>query len=82
MVSGMILFAFMGVAPRQGTIDVALQWAFPPDEKNVGISEGWQASTYDDSAWAKIAAGRQWETLCGWTVTAIAIPSGVEKPAS
>nr|HPO10192.1 hypothetical protein [bacterium] len=62
-VLGMVLFAFVSVALGQGTIDIAPQWAFCPDGKNVGISEGWQTSTYDDSAWAKIDAGRQWEAL-------------------
>jgi hypothetical protein len=45
----------------QQTIDLAKNWHFAPDEKNIGKSEKWYAVNFDDSNWAVLDAGKRWE---------------------
>jgi len=42
-------------------IDLSANWQFSPDEKNMGHSEKWYDSNYDDSQWDIIDAGLPWE---------------------
>ena len=43
------------------SIDLSANWQFSPDEKNMGRSEKWYASNFDDSQWDIIDAGLRWE---------------------
>ena len=45
------------------TKDIANGWRFCPDENNVGKSEKWYASDFNDSNWALLDAGQRWEDL-------------------
>ena len=42
-------------------IDLSNNWHFSPDENNIGISEDWHTVNFDDSKWAIIDAGKNWE---------------------
>lgn len=64
------------------TIDLAKEWRFSPDEKNIGISEKWFNPDFDDSNWALIEAGKRWEDLgypdldsFGWYRKQVKIPA-------
>lgn len=43
------------------TINLDRDWLFHPDEKNIGITEKWFASDFDDSNWDTLKAGNRWE---------------------
>jgi len=43
------------------TIDLSKNWKFSPDENNIGMSEKWFDSDFDDSNWAMIDGGKRWE---------------------
>lgn len=43
------------------SIDLSANWRFSPDEKNMGHSEQWYDSNFDDSQWDLIDAGLKWE---------------------
>ncbi len=43
------------------SIDLAKNWHFSPDEKNIGMSEKWYAMNFKDSNWATIDTGKKWE---------------------
>ena len=43
------------------TIDLATNWKFAPDEKDVGMNEKWYALDFDESKWATLNAGLRWE---------------------
>ncbi len=43
------------------TIDLSSSWRFSPDQNNIGISEKWYSVNFDDSSWAVIDAGKNWE---------------------
>ena len=43
------------------TIDLSNSWRFSPDENNIGTSEKWYSDNFDDSKWAVIDAGKNWE---------------------
>lgn len=63
-------------------IDLAKNWRFAPDEENVGKSEKWFSTKYDDSNWAMIDAGKRWEDLgykdldgFGWYRKSVNVPA-------
>lgn len=65
----------------QETIDLAKSWRFSPDEQNVGISEKWFDSNFNDSKWVTLDAGERWENQgyrdldsYGWYRKTIDIP--------
>jgi hypothetical protein len=35
-------------------------WRFQPDLENVGLQQGWQLPSYDDSHWALVSTASQW----------------------
>ena len=43
------------------TIDISKNWRFAPDQNNKGMSEKWFATTFDDSKWDTVSAGKKWE---------------------
>ena len=43
------------------SIDLAKNWQFSPDEQNIGVSEKWFDTEFDDSKWVVIDAGERWE---------------------
>jgi len=43
------------------TIDLTENWRFSPDKNNIGATEHWQSSQYDDSNWPLLSAGKRWE---------------------
>ncbi len=67
------------------TIDLTTNWKFSPDEKNIGMSEKWYASNFDDSQWDTIEAGKDWEVQgypdldgYGWYRKTVEIPADWE----
>ncbi len=46
-------------APTTITLDTA--WRFRTDPNDVGLTQGWQAPTCDDSDWSTLAPGEPWE---------------------
>ena len=42
-------------------IDLSKEWRFSPDKNEVGETQKWFASEYDDSDWILIDAGKKWE---------------------
>jgi len=66
----------------QKTIDISKNWHFSPDEKNIGISEKWDDTDFDDSQWVILDAGKKWEDQgypdldsYGWYRKTIDIPA-------
>ncbi|MFH1742532.1 MAG: sugar-binding domain-containing protein, partial [bacterium] len=45
----------------QSTLDLANDWLFRPDRANIGETEKWFSSEYDDKNWVTIQAGKRWE---------------------
>ena len=63
------------------SIDLSSDWRFSPDEKNMGRSEKWYGSNFDDSQWDIIDAGLRWEDqgypdldAYGWYRKSVDIP--------
>ena len=57
------LFFVMGCQQSKypESTDISTSWKFSPDENNKGVSEKWQSVHFDDSKWAVIDAGKNWE---------------------
>lgn len=49
-------------ALRASTVDLGPGWRFRTDPSDEGASAGWAGEAFDDSGWATIEAGRDWET--------------------
>ncbi|MEN8192385.1 MAG: family 16 glycosylhydrolase [Bacteroidota bacterium] len=67
----------------QKTIDLSKDWKFSTDENNVGMTEKWYSSNYDDSKWDMLDAGKRWEDQgykdldsLAWYRKAVDIPAG------
>ena len=67
------------------TIDLTKDWLFSPDENNIGISEKWFSTTFNDSKWNTIDAGKDWEVQgypdldgYGWYRKTVDIPADWE----
>jgi Glycosyl hydrolases family 16/Glycosyl hydrolases family 2, sugar binding domain len=63
-------------------IDLAKNWCFSPDEKNIGLSEKWYSVKFDDSKWDTLDVGTRWENQgypdldsIGWYRKAVNIPT-------
>ena len=64
------------------TIDLAKNWHFAPDEKNIGKAGKWYSINFDDSKWVTIDAGTRWEDQgyrdldsIGWYRKTVNIPT-------
>ena len=67
------------------TIDISKNWHFFPDENDIGMSEKWFNSDFDDSHWDKLDAGKRWEDQgyqdldgYGWYRKTVEIPADWE----
>jgi len=68
-------------SPSSDTQTLSDGWRFRLDEENIGLSENWYASDYDDSGWRDdIPAGMAWENKLGdydgigWYRVTISLP--------
>ncbi|MBX3418343.1 MAG: hypothetical protein KF851_12125 [Pirellulaceae bacterium] len=65
------------------------RWQFRPDGDQVGVTEGWFASEFDDSEWSTIGIDRHWESQgypaldhWAWYRKRVAIPADYHSPTT
>ena len=63
-------------------IDLSKTWKFSPDQNDVGVTESWFATKFDDSRWDVLDAGTKWEEQgypdldsYGWYRKTVEIPT-------
>ncbi len=56
-----LVSCFVTLPPQQSWLDISKDWRFQPDPEHVGLQNGWDAVTYDDTDWTTFNAGERWE---------------------